>query len=67
VTKNSLHPSSNTPDSNFDSIFYLKVNIEVLRSVYSGEPVESFDFSSLEVVRNEWVAANDLTAHRNRR
>jgi acetamidase/formamidase len=21
-----LHPSSNTPDSNFDSIFYLKVN-----------------------------------------
>ena len=32
-----------------------KTAIEVLLSVYSGEPVETFDFSSLEVVRNQLV------------
>ena len=29
--------------------------VEVLLSVYSGEPVESFDFSSLEIVRGQFI------------
>ena len=32
-----------------------KTAIEVLLSVYSGEPVESFDFSHLEVVRDQFL------------
>ena len=31
-----------------------KIAIEILLSVYSGEPVESFDFSHLEVVRDQF-------------
>ena len=32
-----------------------KTAVEVLLSVYSGEPVESFDFSALEVVRDHFL------------
>lgn len=43
-----------------------KTAIEVLLSVYSGEPVESFDFSHLEVVRNELVLRGYCRTHVNK-
>ena len=43
-----------------------KTAIEVLLSVYSGEPVETFDFNSLEVVRNEFIQRGYCRSHINK-
>ena len=43
-----------------------KTAIEALLSVYSGEPVETFDFSSLEVVRNQFVLRGYCRSHINK-
>ena len=43
-----------------------KTAIEVLLSVYSGEPVETFDFNSLEVVRNEFIQRGYCRTHINK-
>ena len=43
-----------------------KTAIEVLLSVYPGEPVETFDFSSLEVVRNQFIQRGYCRSHINK-
>jgi len=43
-----------------------KTAVEVLLSVYSGEKVESFDFSHLEVVRNQFVERGYCRSHVNK-
>ena len=43
-----------------------KTAIEVLLSVYSGEPAESFDFSHLEVVRNQFLQRGYSRSHINK-
>ena len=43
-----------------------KTAVEVLLSVYSGEPVKSFDFAALEVVRNQFVQQGYCRTHVNK-
>ena len=52
-------------DNNSDHGNY-KTAIEVLLSVFSGEPVESFDFSALETVRNQFLQRGYSRTHINK-